>query len=80
MRTFRANGDPRLDRSEALGFAGTSRTRNGFDSFGENRPLKLGQRNPRGSRQFATALTHLFQRSQHQIESGRKFSSHVSTI
>jgi hypothetical protein len=65
MGAFRANGDARLDRSEALGFADTSRSRKGFDSFGENRPLKLGQRNPRGSRQFATALAHLFQRSQH---------------
>ena len=77
MRALHANRHPRLDGSEEGSFVDGRFSLRRFD---DNRTTQVRQRNAGGTGQFAAALAHLFQRVQHQIERGRKFSGHVPTI
>jgi hypothetical protein len=77
MRALHANRHARLDGSEEGSFIDE---RSSLGRLDDNWPMQLRQGNARGTGQFTAALAHLFQRVQHQIERGRKFSGHVPTI
>ena len=80
MRAFHANRDAGLDGREERSLIGHSRRGlRAVRSIGIA-ASKLDQGSARGSREFFAALPHLFECGEHQIESGRKFGGHVSTI